>query len=840
MKITQSNIVTLCLFLLLINPDAHSKTMPKRAIPGAQVAATVGSQALWYNPAGLAFMGGGEGGLSYLYEWSEPGNRHHGGADIALNMWERLTLAGGLSTQAALTSKSKKSLGTDLNGIFGAGIRLSKNTAFGISFLKYHNFSKRSSSPTLIDFGFQSRPFSFLSLGFNYEEVNPGYFSAANIIAGLSFRPYKEYLTVGIDGKWVPKGLDFGDGFNLHPILSLRGDLAGYGAAISTEFPGVRDGFSKPIFSFALEFNLAKIGLSISSLINPSANNFALGSHIRTSSEEWESITRPKGLWVALNIDSDGTLEQRPSSLMEQLLSSAQSPLSVLALLKRIESDASIEGVLLNLAGFSFGDGRTQEWRDAILSLKQAKKTVWVYLDSPSERDYYIATAADKIFMNEQATLSLANFQATMLYFADLLEKIGVKAEAIVAGNYKTAPRQFTNARPQKEEIEVMSNILDSFYERLLENTSSDRQIGHERLKALFDKGEISASEAHESGLVDMLTSSLLESRSEPFSHLPLYPDYEKRTFKRNAWHPAKRIAVIPINDTIVDGHIYPGIFSGFSPATGAKDVVDEIENAIEDDDIIGIIIRINSPGGDALAGHRINQALMKAKEIKPIVASMSDVAASAGYLIAAGTNHILAMPNTITGSIGVFSLMFSAEKLAQKIGVYAEELSAIKNPGGTTFRSLSPEERREAQRLIDWAYHNFIKAVSTGINLDEAKVRKNADGHVWLGEQALEKKLVNELGGFAKAIEAVRLLAEIPEDQGTIIDVRVPGSNERFAFTTSIMSLFRGQKADIRIEHLKALATPYLKAMEAYRLHGQPQARLPFDITWKSKRQPK
>lgn len=804
--------------------------------PGAQTASIEGNLALWHNPAGLAFMGGAQSQASYLYEWFGQGNRHHGGFDIASNWWHMLSLGVGAKTKAALNQSARKNLGTDLEGIFGSAVKLGQYTSFGISFAKSHNFLKEKSTDTMVAFGVQTRPWSFLSVGSHYQEVHNGYFKAPIITNGISIRPYKEWVTLGLDGKWVPKGPSFKNGFDFHPLMSVITNFGGISASVSAEIPGVAQEFNFPIITMGLDINLANIGISFQGLLNGFKGNHAVGSSIRMSSQEWPSIIQSKGLWVELTIDGDGNLDHPPSSLAERFFASEQSPLATLALLKRMESDPMIQGVLLKINGFNFGDAGAQEWRDALLALKQAGKKVVVYLDAPSERDYFVATAADQIFMNKETTLSLKQFQATLMYFADLLHKFGIQAEAVYAGSYKTAPRQWTHARPEKEELLVMNNILNSFYEQLLQETAKARNIEVGQLKLLFDKGELSATDAHDAKLVDHLVDeqdvvNMLDQQDYKKAY---FPRYEQRTFKQIAWHNAKKIVIIPITDTIVDGRSSPGLFSSLFKKTHAKDVVDAIEDAVDDPDVAGIIVRIDSPGGDAQGGARIAQALAKAQKRKPIVTSMSDVAASAGYMIAAQTNHILAQPNTITGSIGVFSLMFSGEALAKKAGIFTKELSPLKNPGPTIARGFTKEEKEAAQKIVDWYYANFISGVSTGLGLDETYVKAQADGRVWLGKEALERKLVHELGGFAKAIDTILLLSEIPKDQPVELEIKHVGVGSSMTFGTRLMALFKSDTLGLDVEHLPDLAKPYVKILDAYRLDNQPQARLPFDIGWK------
>lgn len=792
------------------------------------VASVESTSSLWHNPAGLGFLGGSESALGYLYEWGELGNRHHGGMSVALNFLDIISLAGGINSRIAQGSQ-----GSDLTGIFGSSFRVGEKLSFGMSFLKSYYFKEESAKDTKISFGFQARPSAFLALGGLYQELHEGYFKAPLLQTGIALRPWGEDLTIGIDSRFSPRGINWHDGFRVDPIFSVKGFIGGLGAGVSLEVPGIKDGWHNPSMFFSLELNFAHIGLSFNSHIEPQPKNYSVGGFVRTSSEEWRSIDKPSGLWVELTIDSAGNLEER-QSMWASLLGNEPNPLSVLALLKRIREDPAIAGVIIHFDGFSIGDARAQEWRNALLALRQAEKQVIVYLDSPSERDYYVASVANRIFMNKHATISLHRFQAHLTHVKDLLDKVGVKAEAIAAGSYKTAPRMWTHAKPNKQEVEVYSNILKSFYDSFLELVSESRNIDRAKLKDILDGGEISAQMALEYGLIDAAIHKDEQIKTivgQENGTLPIWKNYYERSFKNTSWAIAKKIVIIPILGEIVDGRVYPSVLSILGTKTGANDVIDVIEAAASDPDVAGIIVRINSVGGDANAGEKIHRALTKAQERVPVVASMSDVAASAGYMIAAGAQHIIAEPNSVTGSIGVFSLYFSGEKLAKKAGINSSELSPIKNPGPTYARAMSDSERQQAQNIVDWYYQNFISTVASSLDLDENTVKSNAQGHVWLGHEAFEKKLIHELGGFSEAIDAVRVLADMKESESAALVIYKPGANDQFALLPRFFSLFRSKTNEQ--EPLFSLLGPYMKAVNLYRINGIPQARLPFDVDW-------
>lgn len=829
-----ANLLGCFAFIVWANLCGAENSINARFVPDASSAALNGQWALWQNPAGLGFFTGSENSLGYLYEFNTLGNRHHGGANWALNVWEAFSLAFALNTRASCNDLARKNFGTDLTGIFGSAIKFGTNTAIGISFMKTHSFLNNKSTSTMVSLGFQTRPASFLSLGGLYQEVHEGFFQAPNITLGLAVRPLGEQLTLAFDGRWTAINSTWGNA-RFDPIFGIKGERGGLAASITTEIPGIKDGWHKPIFSLGLAFNFAHLGLNLSGHINKAAKIYGLGASIRGSTAEWASLASPTGLWVNLSIGPDGELESKSRSFTARLLEEEPGPLAVLALLKRLKSDPIIAGVIIQLEGFSFGDARAQEWRNALVDLRRANKEVIIYLASPSERDYYVATAANKIYMNPYATLSLLRFQTTLVYFADLLKKIGVQAEAISAGNYKTATRPFTKSVAQKEEIEVYSHILQSFYESLLDESAQARNITKEKLKEIFDLGEISATAAKEYGLVDeLIFKDQIEEKQENNNggqNPTIFEDYQHRTVKRTNWAPVKKVAVIPIVGEIVTGRVFPTLLPLFGLQSGAKDVEDEIESAADDPDVAAIIVRIDSPGGDSAAGEAIHRALIKAREKKPVVASMSDVAASAGYMVAVACDRILTEKNTLTGSIGVFSLHFSAGELAKKIGVNPTELSTIKNSGPNNFRIMSKSERQQAQKIVDWVYQNFISVVATSLNLEEALVRENADGRIWLGFEALAKKLVNEIGGFSEAIDTARTLADLPADEELQIELNYPGQSKALTLSGRLASALKSPSLMHEISELVPFARPYIKALDAYRLAGVPQARLPFDI---------
>lgn len=792
-------------------------------------ASTIGSEALWLNPSGLAFLHEQEAMLGYDYDHHQKASLHHGDVRLAVNWAKIISLSAGLHTETAFTNIAKAQRGSAFFYILGTAIKFSDQAALGFSAKKAHHFLGEKTSPLLFTLGTQIRPLSFLAIGGHYEEMHEGVFAAPLLQGGLSFRPYKNYITISFDAKFKPQSASWDDGFLLHPIISTKLSLSGYEASLGLEIPKDNTGFLTPIYFLSLSFNFSHLGLNLNSMINAPKDHYHVGSYIRASSAKWPSIAIAHNQAVKLSVEDDGIISKKPASFTEAIFANELDYLSVIDLLKKIAQDKSIALVLLKINGFSFGNAKAEEWRQILLSLRDQGKKVLVYLDDPSAKDYYIASAANKIVMNSEALINIKNIRASLIYYADLFAYLGIKAESVVAGSYKTAPRSFTHSRPEKEEIEVTSNILDSFYQQMLLEISKARNLNIDKLSNLFDQGEITAKDALASGLIDeTILSSEANTLLNNIDGKSVYIDYEKISFKEESWSSPKKIAVIPIIDSIVDGYQRPSFLPKFGVNAYAMDIIDMINDASLDNDVLGMIVRIDSPGGDVLASSRIANALLMAKKTKPVFISMGDVCASGGYLIASAGDRIFAQKNTITGSIGVFSLYFSGQELIQKLGIFVKEITPIKNPGSSLFRPLSPKERELSQGVVNWYYDNFITTVSNNLGLTYHEIKSHADGHVWLGQEALAKKLIHDIGGFLDAKEALLTKINLTEKE-VILDIATPGSDKKF----NLFRLASRYNDSHEISPLLNMMKPYMHLLSIYHSSSKVQARLPFALTW-------
>ncbi|MCC7108172.1 MAG: signal peptide peptidase SppA [Deltaproteobacteria bacterium] len=757
-------------------PDARTGT----TVPHAQGAAVEDASALLVNPAGLASIEGVELGMGALMRSDGLTSQSEADGELALSLADGLTL--GLGTGLSLADGVAPRLrGTAALGLGGGPM------AVGLALHGVQALGAGQRGAILVDVGSQLRPARWLALGAGLEGLGPWAGGPATGRVGLSVRPGAEWLTLGVDARLVPGSADplsprWLNEMSLVPALAARVELGGFALTAGSSVANLGLVSTAPA-SFdvmvGLEVNTENLGalaLGGADGILGSAQRGSAGVRVRASSADWESIFPGGSRWEELVLTGEGVLDERKEGLAA-LFSDEGSPLEVLAALHDAADDPDVEGVVLKLRGLSLGWARLAELRAALSRLREQGKKLVVHLQSGDDADIYLASAADKIFLVPSGSLGMDGLRAEMTYFAQTLEKLGVQAEAVAAGRYKSAPRAFTHDEPSPEELEVEGALLDGVFGALVAAVAQGRGLSPDEVKAIIDEGGLTAQQALDKKLVDALCyEDELDDKLEElaghkvFTHTNLLT----REHRDVRWDDPPRIAVIPVVGSISmeSGGGFP--FGGSS--AGADDFVEAVERAAKDDDVKAIVLRIDSPGGDALASDLMWRAVMKAREEKPVIASMGDVAASGGYYVAAAAHRIFAEENTITGSIGVFGLMFNIEGLTEELGVRTFPMERGANPGPSLFRPLSDSQRHAIEGSIDATYDRFLEAILAGrgerSGLDKEALRKVAEGRVWTGAQALDQKLVDEKGGILAALAAARDQAGLDPDEPVVVDV--------------------------------------------------------------------
>jgi protease-4 len=455
--------------------------------------------------------------------------------------------------------------------------------------------------------------------------------------------------------------------------------------------------------------------------------------------------------------------------IMQSLFSEEGASIHLYKLLETIdkaERDPRIKGIYLhgNYLPYdnSTGYAGLREIRDALKKFQKAGKPVYASAFSPNLHTYYLISCADKLYLNPFSDIQLNGIGAEYTFYSTALEKLGVGIQPVRVGKYKAAIEPFTRENFSEEAKAQLQELLDDRWGTIFAEIAENRKIKPEDLQQILDKEfHFKAEEALEAGLVDALAK-----RSEIYKEIAENAkwDDEKFTFKQISLQEYAEPEEMPDlddkkGDTIAVVYVEGAIVNGKSMQgyAGSETIHQQLTKLANRSEVKGIVLRVNSPGGSASASEIIQQALLDCKaKGKSIVASMGATAASGGYWVSASADRILAQPETVTGSIGVFGMLFDIEKMGEKLGLAWDTVSSAQhlNPYAIS-RPKTPEELQEVQEYVDNIYDIFINNVAEYRKLDVEKVNEVAQGRVWTGPKALDHKLVDEIGGLMASIQA-------------------------------------------------------------------------------------
>jgi protease-4 len=428
--------------------------------------------------------------------------------------------------------------------------------------------------------------------------------------------------------------------------------------------------------------------------------------------------------------------------------------------------DPRIQAIALMPRGVGAGWGKLDEIRGALAEFRKSGKPVIAWLRTPGMREYYLALAADKIYLAEEDLLFVKGLRADLTYLKGTMDKIGVQIDVEHVGKYKDAADQFSRTAPTPETREVINGILDGVYESFVNAVAESRDKQPAKVKALIDDGPFLAPKAVEAGLIDGLFYE-----DQFLDELNRLADGDK--LQRQALRPyindalssqkGARVALITAEGPILRGRT--DSFFG-DQMIMSEDFVRQLRRAREDGSLKGAIVRIDSPGGDAIASDDILREMKLLSQKKPLVISMSDVAASGGYYIAMTQDPVVAYPNTITGSIGVVMARPNMKGLYDKIGLNREMILRGRNAAiDSEYGPMSDTTRTKLREGIRATYDGFVKRVAEGRKTSPEAIEPYAQGRAWLGSQGHDRKLVDELGGLDRALDALREKASIGKD---------------------------------------------------------------------------
>lgn len=492
--------------------------------------------------------------------------------------------------------------------------------------------------------------------------------------------------------------------------------------------------------------------------------------------------------------------------------------------------DPNISGILIEPTLIPAGLSTISEIREALDQFKNSGKFIVSYSENFFQTSYYLATVADKVYLNPEGMFEMKGLTARAVFLKGMLEKLDIEAQVISYGKYKSAADPFIFERLTEANREQLDVYVNKAWLQMLEKIAAARNMTVEDLNAIADAYAIeNARDAFEHQLVDSLIykdqlflylKELLEiEEGEKISFVEL-GKYMNAPLARETPRRAKeKIAVI-----YAQGIILPG--EGDEASIGSERISSAIRKARKDEDVKAIVLRINSGGGSALASDVILREVLLAKAEKPIVASFGDVAASGGYYIACGASKIVATPSTITGSIGVISMIPNMQKFFKnKLGITFDHVTTNEFADFIPFdRPLNPQERKIMERMTDNIYEVFITHIANGRNMTKEEVDKIGQGRIWIGEDALEIGLVDKLGGLHTAIELAAELAELEE-------WRITELPEQKDFFTMLMEDLKGVSVKNALKaEMGKYYTYYQYLKNAASFQGI-QARMPFEV---------
>ncbi len=503
--------------------------------------------------------------------------------------------------------------------------------------------------------------------------------------------------------------------------------------------------------------------------------------------------------------------------------------------IKVAKEDSNIEGISMTTNFLQAGIAQTREIREALLDFKSSGKFVYAYSDYYSQKDYYLASVADEIYLNPVGAMDFKGLSTEILYFKDFQEKTGVKMEVVRHGKYKSAVEPFLSNTMSEENRLQIQELISSIWNVIVDDVSASRDIAPEDLNVIADTlGARTPKYAMVSGLVDgnlhfdeyedLLREKVYIGHEEDLSYIA-FEDYALTANRKRIHTGVDKIAVI-----YAQGEIFYG--EGGKDYIGQGLIVDALRKAKDNESVKAIVFRVDSPGGSALVSDIIWREMELAKEEKPVVVSFGNVAASGGYYIGVGGDKIFAEPTTITGSIGVFGTIPNVNELAGNIGINAEQVGTNKNSVDySLFEPMSNSFRSTMEEGIEDTYQTFLERVAAGRNMSVDQVDALAQGRVWSGVDAQANGLVDELGNLDDAIAAAAELANL-DSYGIRKYPKYKSYFERF------MEDLGGVKSKIGEEAIKEQigAEAYQLLSEFKQLSKQKgiQAKMPFSLNIK------
>lgn len=538
---------------------------------------------------------------------------------------------------------------------------------------------------------------------------------------------------------------------------------------------------------------------------------------------------KPNSIFV---IELNGTVQERSNDLSNYTSLFNSNDVKYIGLddildaIATASTDNNIKGIYLKCGVLSAPPASISEIRDALIRFKETGKFITAYADNYSQSAYQIASLADKVYMNPEGILQITGYHIQTIFFKDLLEKVGVEMQVVKVGTYKSAVEPYILNKMSDANREQNFEMAKSLWNKFLLEVSNSRKINTEKINEFADKG-ITFSEAIQSvnyGLIDSLVyeldvDALLAQKMEcEEDDLQFCSLKDVKNLQKNIDYQKNKIAVVYASGAIDSGN-------NNEENIDSEKLSATLRSIAKDENIKAVVLRVNSPGGSAFGSEQIWYALNKVKANKPLIVSMGGYAASGGYYISCIADTIVAQPNTITGSIGIFGLIPNAQGLVNKLGlsfdgVKTNEMSNF----GELFRPMSEQERSLVQGKVNRGYELFVKRCADGRSMSIDAIKSIAEGRVWTGEQALENGLVDTLGNLNDALA-------IAIEKSGVEEYEVVSYPEKKDLLTQILEEFSSSQMQI---HSLTNYSKYINYFDGLINGNAVQARMPYFLVIK------
>ncbi|MCD7938057.1 MAG: signal peptide peptidase SppA [Tannerellaceae bacterium] len=494
------------------------------------------------------------------------------------------------------------------------------------------------------------------------------------------------------------------------------------------------------------------------------------------------------------------------------------------------KENPNISGIYLEGGILSAGTAHIDAVREALLDFKESGKFIVVYAGTFTQGSYYLCSVADQIYLNPQGNLLITGLMSETTFYKGLMDKVGVQMNVFKVGTHKGFPEKYTRTDLSNENREQISSYQQGIWTNITQNISQSRNISPEVINQFADQGLAFGrpEEAVEMGLVDDL-----KYRTEVEDLLLLLSGQSGKKLETAGLNKMKTIRVKPtvqsnhIAVIYAEGEIKPDDTSIYSSEQVISEkLVRELVKLKNDEKVKAVVMRVNSPGGSAYISDQIWHEMMELKQVKPVVVSMGNVAASGGYYISCAADKIIAEPTTLTGSIGIFGLFPNIAGLMDKIGVTTDIVKTNRfGDFGDISRPMREDEKMIFQQFVDRGYETFITRCADGRGMTKEEIDQVAQGRVWTGEQALERGLIDQLGNLNTAVEVAAELADLQEYGITYVD----------SSKDLLKELLEKRLSGIKTTLVKeALGSEYdlIRSIHTKEVEMGLFCRLPFDIT--------